>query len=330
MLLLEEAVVVVRHARDVHEAFYIVFNELDEQSKRRDAGNVAFVLVPDLVRHEADLLPLQQLALGIVRAPLHLGGMPGDVRKRLLELLAPRLRHRSSPRFSHAAMHDQVGIAADRGREMRVVLRREAEVPEAERVVPRLLHRSQHQRGNRALFRRAANPIDQLLEMFRPHRASGRAEAVAKRLDELFEFRDLLLVRRLVDAMQRGHPLLDEVFRHRLVRQQHELLDETMRDVALRGDDRFDFAVLRQDHFRLGEIEIDRAAPPATGVENLEQLTHQLEARDELFVLRDGGRIAVGQNGVDGRIGHPRVAVDHAVVHFIADDVAAAVDLHQT
>ena len=34
-------------------------------------------------------------------------------------------------------------------------------------------------------------------------------------------------------------------------------------------------------------------------------------------------RILVREDGVDGGVGHPRVAADHAVVHLVADDVAA-------
>src|SRR5438093_10526569 len=41
VLLLEEAVVVVRHARAVDEPFAVMLNQLAEASKRRNAGDVA-------------------------------------------------------------------------------------------------------------------------------------------------------------------------------------------------------------------------------------------------------------------------------------------------
>ena len=50
---------------------------------------------------------------------------------------------------------------------------------------------------------------------------------------------------------------------------------------------------------------------------------------DEVAYFFDQRRVAVRQDGVDVGVGHPRVAVDHAVVHLVADDVALAVDLHQ-
>jgi len=133
----------------------------------------------------------------------------------------------------------------------------DAEVSEAQRVVPRFLHRPQHQRGNRTLLGRAAHAVDQLLEVFRRNRQSRRAETVPKRLDERFELGHLLHVGRLVHPMQRRHDMLDQVSGNGLVGQEHELLDQPVRDVALGGDDRLDLPVLGQDHLRLGQVEVD-------------------------------------------------------------------------
>ena len=73
--LLDEAVVVVGHRRDVHHAFDEVLDQLDVQAEGADAGDVALELVADLVRHEADLLPLHQLALGVGGPTFALGGV---------------------------------------------------------------------------------------------------------------------------------------------------------------------------------------------------------------------------------------------------------------
>ena len=90
---LDEPVVVVGHRRDVDHAFDEVLDQLDEQAEGGDAGDVAVELVADLVRHEADLLPLDQLALGLGGAPLALGGVPAHLRQVLGQLLDPLLRH---------------------------------------------------------------------------------------------------------------------------------------------------------------------------------------------------------------------------------------------
>ena len=141
--------------------------ELDVQAERGDAGDVAVELVADLVRHEADLLPLHQLALGVVGAALALGRVARDLRQVLGQLRLALLVHAAVARLAQRAVDDQVGIAADRRGEVRVAVGREAEVPEVLRVVARLLHRPQHQERDRLLLRRAAHPLDELLEVAR-------------------------------------------------------------------------------------------------------------------------------------------------------------------
>ena len=82
-----EPVVVVGHRRDMDQALDEMFDELDEQAECRHAGDVAFELVADLVRHEADLLPLHQLAFGIVGAALALRRVPRNLRQVLGQLV---------------------------------------------------------------------------------------------------------------------------------------------------------------------------------------------------------------------------------------------------
>ena len=85
----------------------------------------------------------------------------------------------------------------------------------------------------------------------------------------------------------------------RLVRKEHELLDEAMRDVPLGRNDASISPYSDENDFGLREIEIDRAAAAPSGIENLEQLAHQLEQRHERLVLRDGRGVVVGQDRVD-------------------------------
>ena len=117
--------------------------------------------------------------------------------------------------------------------------------------------------------------------------------------------------------------------RHRLVRQQHELFDQPVSDVPLEGDDLLHHSAFVHDQLGLVQVEVDRAAPPACVVEDLKELTHQLEHRHQRGVARRQLGIAVGQNRVHGGVRHPLVAVDDPVVKFAANDVAAAIDLHQ-
>src|SRR5262245_37941199 len=78
---LPEPVVVVGHRRDVDEPLDEVLDQLDEEPERGHAGDVAVDLVADLVRHEADLLPLHQLALCLVGAPLAIRRMTRHFRE---------------------------------------------------------------------------------------------------------------------------------------------------------------------------------------------------------------------------------------------------------
>ena len=114
-----------------------------------------------------------------------------------------------------------------------------------------------------------------------------------------------------------------------LVGEQHELFDQPMRDVALGGDDLLDHPLVVEHDLRLLEVEVDRAAPVTAPVQDLEELVHQLELRHELAISRADGLVVIGEDRVDVRVGHARVAVDHAVVDLVAHDRPLAVDLHQ-
>ena len=85
--------------------------------------------------------------------------------------------------------------------------------------------------------------IDQVLEMARMDAARRRRQAEPERRDELLELDHAHRIGRLVHAVERRHALAFEVRRHRLVGQQHELLDEAVRHVPLGGDDRGNGAV---------------------------------------------------------------------------------------
>ena len=61
-----------------------------------------------------------------------------------------------------------------------------------------------------------------------------------------------------------------------------------MRDVAFMGDDVFDQSFVVEDDLGFRQIEVNRSAPTAPGVEDRKQLAHQLEHRDESLVARDG------------------------------------------
>ncbi len=202
-------------------------------------------------------------------------------------------------------------------------------MPKILRRIARLLHRPQHQKGDGLLFGLALNLHEEILEVARLQRRQRRAKAVPEPLNEIFELAHLHHIGLFMNPVQRGCVLRLEMRCHRLVRQQHELFNETVRDVPVQGDDGFDASAFAHDDFGFVDIEVDGSAAAARGVQDGEQLAHQLEHRDERRVLREQRGILVGQDPVHAGVGHPLVAVDDAVVHLIAHDLPLRVDFHQ-
>ena len=78
---LDEPIVIIRHGRDMDETLHEMLDQLDEEAERRHADHVPAEFIADFVGHEADFLPLHELALSLLGAALSLGGVPCDVRE---------------------------------------------------------------------------------------------------------------------------------------------------------------------------------------------------------------------------------------------------------
>ncbi len=98
---------------------------------------------------------------------------------------------------------------------------------------------------------------------------------------DLLEFEHPLRVRTFVNTEDHRHARRLEVRRHGLIRGQHELLDETVRDVARRARHARHLAEFVEFEQRLGKIEVDRPPAGALAVQDRGQLLHGLEARLE-------------------------------------------------
>ena len=126
----------------MHESLHVDLFQLHEEAKGLDTGHVSPIDLSQLVGHEADLLPLHQLALGLRRPPLHLRQVPAHLRELGRKLLGRPLAP-APAEGPQRAVDDEVRVAADRAREMRVHLGGQAEVPEVLLVVAGQLHRPQ-------------------------------------------------------------------------------------------------------------------------------------------------------------------------------------------
>src|SRR5690606_14569609 len=86
------------------------------------------------------------------------------------------------------AVHEQIGIAANRRREMRVGREREAEVPDVLRLITRLAQRAQDDRLDELGLGLARDVLDDAVDLLRRHAARPDLESDgAQKRDELLE-----------------------------------------------------------------------------------------------------------------------------------------------
>jgi hypothetical protein len=95
MVGVQEAVVVIRHARNVNQAFHERLDQLDKQTEPSHASHVAGEFVTHLVRHEPDLLPLHDLAFRVLGSALHRRHVSSHLRQLIPELVLPLGRQRT-------------------------------------------------------------------------------------------------------------------------------------------------------------------------------------------------------------------------------------------
>ena len=146
---------------------------------------------------------------------------------------------------------------------------------------------------------------------------------------DLLEFQHALGVGPLVNAENQRHARGLQMRRHGFVRGQHELLDQPVRDVARRPRDAGHLAEFVEFEQRLGQIEIDRAAPLALAVQDQRQLLHQLEPLRQLRIALTQSGVAF-QHSVYRGVGHALRAANHAAAEFLRHHVASGVDFEQS
>ena len=154
------------------------------------------------------------------------------------------------------------------------------------------------------------------------------ADRVAEEVGELGEGEELLLVRGRVDAAEERHPEGVEVLRDRLVRGQHELLDDPVGNVSRSARDACHLAEFIELDKRLRHIEIDGPAAHPLAVQNERKLAHQFEPQRHIHVARAKIGVAL-QNPVHVRVRHPVPATNHARRELLAHQIAPVIDLEQ-
>jgi hypothetical protein len=199
-------------------------------------------------------------------------------------------------------MHDEVRIATDRRREVRVVLGREAEVTERLGGVACLLHRAEEDRVHEALLGRPATCRRTSAKSAGTRTVAVATETDAESLEEARELLDGIRRRRLVHAMEEPELPARQLARDGLVRGEHELLDHLVRDRALGTHDLLRPAAQVEDDLRLGEVEVDRAALPTSRHEEARQRLRAFERRHERGARGADVPIAVDQGPAHLRV----------------------------
>ncbi len=228
-------------------------------------------------------------------------------------------------------MADEVGVAADRRREVAVRAAREARVAEVPRVVARLLQRAQDERRERlpASPRLLGELADPRADPRREPGRLGRREVLRHRRRrhlERLELReqelDRLRIRPLVHPVERLAAPPGEERGNRLVREDHQLLDERVGGRLLLDPGALHPALAVERERRLARLDPQRAAAEAAAAQLRGQPLGEPERLGRLLL----GPLAPGQDRLGVPVGQPPVARDQAAVEERLAGLEAAVE----
>ena len=161
-----------------------------------------------------------------------------------------------------------------------------------------------------------------------PRRGQLDTQRVAEGGGNLLELEDLLGIRLLVNAIERGYTAIFEVLSHGLIGRQHELLDDAVGHVALRARDADHAPEFIKLDFGFRQIKIDGTPLVASLVQNARQSLHLFEVRHLALVTLAGSLIA-GKDGENGAVSHALGAADDAGRKLVFHNPALFVNLHQ-
>ena len=300
-------VVVVVEVGDVQPSLHPVFQR-HEQPGGDHARHPAREALADVLLRPFGLVVLGQVALGLRGGALALRRVAALLAQRRGQITTYPVGHRPFQRGPQCPVNQQVGVAADRRGEVQVLLEGQPEVTEVLPGVLGLLHRAQEQGVDRRFLGRAAHRLEHRLVGLRRRLAAGKGQPhAANRAGDVVEAGQGRL---LVDAVERGHVLFQEVMRHRLVGQQHQVLDHAARGFLTQRN-QLHVAVFVHIHLDLAHLEIEAALTQPL----LAQFGGNFEQQMEVALQHAGvalerrHRLGVGLNLV---VGQPGLAANHA------------------
>ncbi|GAE10015.1 hypothetical protein JCM10914_6413 [Paenibacillus sp. JCM 10914] len=257
-----EMIIIIGHRAQANQALNGIL-QLNEHAEAGHAADDAFEFLADLIQHEFGFLQRLGIPLRIHSHTLPLGRLLRNVSHSARQVLMPLLIQRTAALqdLPDHAVNDQIRITPNRRREVGIILRRQAEVTGALRIVLGLLHRSKHHRAKNRLLLRPLNRFQQILECSRMNGVAPSLHMVTEIRGKRHEVLQLLLIRVFMDPVDERHLHPVEMFSHGLVGRQHEFLNNLLRDGAFSFDNIHRLPVIIHNDFGLHKIKVHRSAP---------------------------------------------------------------------
>ena len=250
--------VIAGYRRDVHEPVDRHLLELDEQSEFKRARNRCIEALADSRLQIEAAQIAHDIAGGVVRAALALRALEAQRLQfgRAVTVAGRRLRH---DRRLDRAMHEQVRIPPDRRREMGILFEREPEMTDVGLLVDSLGKRADHEALEQQSIGTRMQSVDELAKLARRW-FLRKLRADLQGIQHLLQFRDALVLRLSMHAIQA--PGFGKAQRDRGldVRGNHAFLDEAVRIIARHRKESFDAAVVADARLDLTAAEIQCTA----------------------------------------------------------------------
>ena len=319
-------VVVVAHRLEAQQAVDVDAAQLHEAAVLDHGRDQTLEHLAQAFTQVAALEEAVDRAVGLVGAPLELGELGTERRELGLGVATAA----GVARIEHGlqrAVHHEVGVAADRRGEMRVLAEREPEVPDVERLVERLRHGAHHQRLDERPVGRLAEPFGDAAQVARLH-LLRQVHLDAERGQRREQRVETLLLGRAVHAVETARTRLLERTRRGDVRQDHALLDELVRLVARVAVDRLHALRGVELVERLGALEIERAAAMTRLEQRLVEVDERRDPRQQRPERLARRRVALEERGIGLVVGEPPMAAHHRRIEAVLEQRAALGDDH--
>ena len=155
-------------------------------------------------------------------------------------------------------------------------------------------------------------------------------QGISEIIDKRGELFDLLLIRIFMRTVHKRDFLPEIILCHRLVRDQHKILDHPRRHIALVRFYVNRPAAFIQNDLGLREIKIDRAALHALLSEDRCHMLHHFKHRNQFFILRAFCFILIRKDLLHARITHSAVYFDDRLRDLVVNDFSLFIDHHDT